>query len=60
MNQTIKNVLAFYAVVLLLLFIMCAGIYILDSYSGALSLSATLILIPLATIVTIIALLKDK
>jgi len=54
MNQNIKNVIVFYAIVLVSLLTSSIGIYILNDLLGRIYVGATLFIIPLLLIYTII------
>lgn len=54
MNQNIKNVIVFYAIVLVSLLTSSVGIYILNDLLGRIYVGATLFIIPLLLIYTII------
>lgn len=54
MNQTVKNILLFYAIAMFLLLVSSLGVYIISSNIGAIFASITLTIIPLITLSTVI------
>ena len=58
MNQTVKNILLFYAIAMCLLLVSSFGAFIINSQIGTILVSTTLIILPLIALVTVILAMK--
>ena len=58
MNQTVKNILLFYAMAMCLLLVSSFGIFIINSQIGTILVSTTLFLTPIIALITVVLVLK--